>query len=584
MSKAVEFKDMGTFGNLSIMLDDWIQAIESDVSKEIAIQRFSEILDEEKELKDNHPEESTDLRKFLLGTHPNISDIQKALINQQTIYIDSPQPFIPLDNIKAAIRRIIEEKIADLKAPLESTSINSASNAQKILKAIMDEDIDTIKKLLDQGMDINMFISEYIEDAPIVYCQVTPLLSAISTLKGGVVGFLCENGANVNLAGTNGDTPLHMAIAMSKINELPQARWFINSSHVKSHVEMLCDAMALYLLANDSNPYLCNVAEKNCLHFASQFGRAKVVRQILSYEGKNAIKIVNLKDKFGYTALHLAGEERDNTPENQKIASDIVIMLYQAGADLGILSRSGDTAEKVHALRGRDIIAETLNSLSKKEKSFINAAASGNIKAVEKALEDKMPINACNGLALYKALGYGHETMVKFLLDKGADIYGRHFYAAGIADVGKRKELFSLLEKHYKKDRLDAATQTDPEPVCPERKEDKIDESSNYTESKLISSAAAGHTNTVIVLAKSGIDINADTNSALYKAAANGHKDTVSELLKLGASVTPEHLFAAALAKDKNSQVSKEIYYLLKQPPKTKEVAIQTNLQRQGGI
>ena len=78
------------------------------------------------------------------------------------------------------------------------------SKSMQLQDAAEAGDLDTVKSLVQQGVPINQMCSTRF--------GWTPLIGAVFQNQTNVVNYLIESGADVNLAGNNGETPLMWAI------------------------------------------------------------------------------------------------------------------------------------------------------------------------------------------------------------------------------------------------------------------------------------------------------------------------------------------------------------------------------------
>lgn len=76
------------------------------------------------------------------------------------------------------------------------------STSEEIFTAVVNGDVDNIRKLLESGVNPSLSDSE----------QMTPLHFAVDRGYLEIVKLLIQNGANVNQANSDGQTPLMIAV------------------------------------------------------------------------------------------------------------------------------------------------------------------------------------------------------------------------------------------------------------------------------------------------------------------------------------------------------------------------------------
>lgn len=150
---------------------------------------------------------------------------------------------------------------------------DKAQNEQaevELFKAILESNIPQIKKLIDQGLDVNQFVPGNYRQGGLS----NPLFDAVINSKYKVVDFLLENGANLEARNENGMTALGIA-AWS--NDLDMVKYLIEKG-AKINVSRL-----------DINPANSSDAinsSEEPLYWAIAHGNVEMAKYLLSRGAK----------------------------------------------------------------------------------------------------------------------------------------------------------------------------------------------------------------------------------------------------------------------------------------------------------
>lgn len=305
--------------------------------------------------------------------------------------------------------------------------ISQCLMAQKILDAAEKDDLAEIKRLFEEGIDLNTTTgsSEYHYSA-----------LHISANKGylKLAEWLISNGAEVNMISDAGITPLHMSARKG------------------------CPEIAELLISNGANINANEFGIGTPLHEAADAGKIEIV-EILISNGAD----VNIIAEYDETPLILAAQRR---------YEDIIQYLVLEGAD--VTAKNGDNMTPfLYCMRGCNI--KTIELLIEKgadvnAKDFegntpLHYAAFGGKTDVAKLLIEKganldakgsssQPI-VYENTPLHVAARNGHYNMAALLLSEGAKVNVKNSNGKTpeiIASEKGNNEVMILLQEYSKQD------------------------------------------------------------------------------------------------------------------------------------
>jgi ankyrin repeat protein len=403
-----------------------------------------------------------------------------------TDYVDSlldlvPQPqmaFVPAvlrskNGLAVRVRRILKDKCSNPKAGLLWVSMVCAATAciglgmalaqtrpaktntlsksdiepaKLIHEAATSGDLNTVKSLISDGADVNI-------KGKLGY---TPLHHAAENGHGNLATYLISKGADLEARNHYGRTPLALAVCQGH----------------KGMVELLIDKGA------DFNTK--DIWHKRLLHHAAVNGHTDLARFLIA-RGADVESETNLD----YTALSLAAS---------KGHKEMVKLLIASGADVNTKEQMKYTPLHSAATKGHYETAELL------------IAAGANVNAEDS--QHRTPV--------YKAVLAGHKDVAGLLVRNKAYIPfpALHFYAI----MGDLSEVRRIIEEGTDVDSKDGEQRT-----------------------ALLFAALGGNKQIVQFLVEKGADINARRNerggTILHTTARNGDKDMVELLISKGAVV-----------------------------------------------
>ncbi len=163
----------------------------------------------------------------------------------------------------------------------------------------------------------------------------TPIFDAVERECYGIVNFLIQSGARINVANKWGETPLHWAATLE------------NTDMAEYLVEIEDETNKANVNAQDGNG-------ATPLHWAVRANNASMVSYLLVLGGAKP----NLSDHWGNTPLHFAAEVG-----NLKIIDDLVRF---GGGNVCAKNKMGDTPIDFAKRAGKPEVAKYLQKLKKR--------------------------------------------------------------------------------------------------------------------------------------------------------------------------------------------------------------------------
>jgi len=140
---------------------------------------------------------------------------------------------------------------------------------------LKEENLKEIKNWIAETKDINESFEYYDEDEEREYRSYPFLINAVSAGKLGIVRLLLENGANVNVKGYDGQTPLYTAVQRQNKKMVE----FLLHFHADVNLTGKYDKTPLFCAVNDhSND---NYSLKNILTKEQKENKLEIIRLLL---------------------------------------------------------------------------------------------------------------------------------------------------------------------------------------------------------------------------------------------------------------------------------------------------------------
>jgi len=427
--------------------------------------------------------------------------------------------------LKQELKKKEEKQVKKVKTP-EQVELDK----QLLEVIIRSPNLETIKKLLNEGADIN---------APHLYADypTSPLYLAIDTGNMELIKFLIEQGADVNFkdydcgeadCSGNPSSPLIKAVRAGKkeiIKVLLDNKADIDmevhsgddlgmtalraavESNDKDMIDLLLKSGAKDIVVALARPDLlpillqngANINEKilsdtTLVGAAKAQGKPKLVQLFIESGAEDAEKVDKISADYPDTAW--ANIDKQLALAKEMTDSILIGKLTGYGAVVKVVEKKPEVKEIKEVKK----VPSDMPALTKEE-NLMWAAKEGHMDIVQLLLSQGVSVNAREGTSgdtvLMYAIYGGNVEMVKFLIDKGANVNTK--ITTTMPGIGK-----------------------------------KID----YT--ALSTAAATGKTEIVKLLIAAGADVNmkvqnASGDSALMAARINGHTEIVQLLKDAGA-------------------------------------------------
>ena len=359
------------------------------------------------------------------------------------------------------------------------TQPNAANESgDTLLMAAVDmDDLDSVKRLVAKGADVNAKMKQFFVGANALYFAAS---------QGGITGkdpspitlFLLAHKAEVNGQTDRGETPLIEAAQFGKIETVkallahgadPSLRnklglTALRMASLRHHtaiVALLSDPTTmsfaeavqfgkidriLACLKAGENPNGLNEFGLTPLGNAMKSGSSKVTRLLLDH-GANVQGV----DKRGYTALHYAalygntplalllldrGADINATSPSPTVgmtSTPLICAVQQAQADMAdlLLRRGADLKKHEQGTMALELAIRTAGQTPQRPRESPapllrdNALLTAQDRIIERLLAAGADPRANHSRSLYLAAEHGQQDLVSLLLQKGADVNGR---------------------------------------------------------------------------------------------------------------------------------------------------------------
>ena len=361
-------------------------------------------------------------------------------------------------------------------------NVTDQSGITPLMYACEAGSLDTVQRLIEQGAILDFQNPQH----------VTPLHFACQGGYSSIVAYLIKNGADINAQHLDGLSHLYTASANNQPNI----------------VKILADSGAdVNISTNDGT---------SALHVASQNGHAAVIEHLISAGCK-----VNCVQESGATPLHFACQCGQLTAAN---------VLLRAGADVNATGGVDVTplalACQKRQLEIMKLLLEKGASVTSAQEEVHLACHQGYEDIVRIMIEAGIPVSLkepddSETQLIHCAAQYGHDTIVDYLIGKGACV-----------NATKKKGISPLMlacrEGHLRAVQRLLFHGAD----CNQR--------TLQSTTPLIDASSQGNVEIVRILLQAGANSNQKTetgSTALYITSRLGSREIVESLLKSGAAV-----------------------------------------------
>ncbi|XP_045893627.1 ankyrin repeat, SAM and basic leucine zipper domain-containing protein 1 [Micropterus dolomieu] len=213
---------------------------------------------------------------------------------------------------------------SDKKSPrikgLDAVVPDAEDNVSLLKRAISKGDIEAVKQLLDNGIDVETRLG----------FEWTPLMCAVNVANYDLAKLLLDRGASANFSKDH--WTLLMATCTASASEDKIARC----------VELL--------LSRNADPNMVDRSHMTCLMQAARNGYSKIINLLVSHGAE-----INVQDDNGYTALSIAV---------QYGREEAVLKLLQLGANQSIKTKAGKSPAELAVIFKHSQICRILASSS----------------------------------------------------------------------------------------------------------------------------------------------------------------------------------------------------------------------------
>uniref|UniRef100_A0A669CG03 Ankyrin repeat, SAM and basic leucine zipper domain containing 1 n=1 Tax=Oreochromis niloticus TaxID=8128 RepID=A0A669CG03_ORENI len=180
---------------------------------------------------------------------------------------------------------------------LDAVQQQGEDGVSVLKKAISNGDTDTVKQLLDNGVDVETRLG----------FEWTPLMCAVSVANYDLAKLLLDKGASANFSKDHWTVLMASCTASASEDKIARC------------VELL--------LSRNADPNMVDRSQMTCLMLAARDNYSKVINLLVSHGAE-----INVQERNGYTALAIAV---------QYGREEAVLKLLQLGADKTIRTKTG---------------------------------------------------------------------------------------------------------------------------------------------------------------------------------------------------------------------------------------------------
>uniref|UniRef100_A0A3P8PQW6 SAM domain-containing protein n=1 Tax=Astatotilapia calliptera TaxID=8154 RepID=A0A3P8PQW6_ASTCA len=192
---------------------------------------------------------------------------------------------------------------------LDAVQQQGEDSVSALKKAISNGDTDTVKQLLDNGVDVETRLG----------FEWTPLMCAVSVANYDLAKLLLDRGASANFSKDHWTVLMASCTASASEDKIARC------------VELL--------LSRNADPNMVDRSQMTCLMLAARDNYSKVINLLVSHGAE-----INIQERSGYTVLTVYGRE------------EAVLKLLQLGANKTIRTKTGKSpADLAESFKHRQI-------------------------------------------------------------------------------------------------------------------------------------------------------------------------------------------------------------------------------------
>jgi ankyrin repeat protein len=304
----------------------------------------------------------------------------------------------------------MEEPASKRHRPLSHTEQQEELN-KDLGRAIIRNDLPEVQRLVENGAQVNALIPRALIDSQNTAGFVTPVYIAAGRGLLPIVTYLVQHGASLHtptIGFREGATPLHYAAAEGHLSVV---QYLLNQG---------ADIHAKLTDTDDSYP------GATALHYAALRGHLPIVRYLVEH-GKAPVNAQATGVRQGLTPLHYSalGGHRDINyyllTQGAFINVPLTAGPFQGATPLDFALRENHPYAAYDLIKyGASVKPEQRNNILLWKSEILNAVLKDN-RAVIDELIARFSTNMLNEALAY-AIGQGKDTLVEYLISKGADL------------------------------------------------------------------------------------------------------------------------------------------------------------------
>ncbi|GAB5382136.1 MAG: hypothetical protein Alis3KO_36490 [Aliiglaciecola sp.] len=344
-----------------------------------------------------------------------------------------------------AMAKLTELHLRNLEqqSPAISTKVlKTKRNSLMFIKAIVEDNVGAVETLLNDDAKINVHnITNY-----------APLPLAVRLGNEPIVRLLLSHNANPNIGNDGNDEaiPLNQAVRGNRlglIKLLLAAGSDINKENGRGYSALMLASLyghknlIAFLLGQNANINHVNHRGSDALMMAAAYGHAEIVEILLAsgsqgkHQNNQGFSAMDYAIQQGHQDVvtrlvaHASGQSVANAlflasdPMKQSFTNDAIPPFILGHPPLNLVARfANKKSMKLLLAQGANPQQQSLTGYQ--TNALMNACQSGDLEAVKLLLGTNVDVNMQDGHgdpAINWAVAYGHQHIVKSLLDAGAD-------------------------------------------------------------------------------------------------------------------------------------------------------------------